>query len=297
MAGFFRSFNQQGKGVAKPALNKKRFIIFFEILWRHAFQIIGINFIYFVITLPLFLFLFMYIFQSMGIGVDIIAKNSLFKVSSVFFNFNPLIKWGLIILSGILYGPATCGLTYVMRNFAREEHTWPYSDFVEKSYKNFKQGFITGILDISIILSVSMYVALDTSTLASGDGYLAVFKYIAIIVGILYFIMRNYIYLMIVTFNIKFLPIIKNAALFLILNFIRNIFNILLIVAVLFLTTGFTVFCMAVFTFSISRMIEVFNANPAIERYMLTPLRRKEAKAIDEPIFHDDVTAEENENK
>ena len=233
MAGFFKSFNREGKGVAKDAPNKKRFFIFFEILWRHAFQIIGINFIYFVITLPLFLFMFMYIFQAMGIEVDVIASNSLFKVSAVFFNFNSYVKWGLIALSAILYGPATCGLTYVMRNFAREEHTWAFSDFFERSWKNFGQGLIVGIIDILFILNASMYLALDTQNLAPGDGYLAVFKYIAIIVAVLYFVMRNYIYLMIVTFKIKFMAIIKNSALFVILNFGRNLLNLVFMLLVL----------------------------------------------------------------
>lgn len=295
MAGFFKSFNKEGKGVAKDAPNKKRFFVFFEILWRHAFQIIGINFIYFVVTLPLFLFMFMYIFQAMGIEVDVIAANSLFKVSAAFFNLNNYVKWGLIALSAILYGPATCGLTYVMRNFAREEHTWAFSDFFERSWKNFGQGLIVGIIDILFILNASMYLALDTQSLAPGDGYLAVFKYIAIIVAVLYFIMRNYIYLMIVTFKIKFMAIIKNSALFVVLNFGRNLLNLVFMLLILFLSTGFTVFCMAIFSFAIARFIEIFNALPAINRYMLDPLKRKEAKAAAEPIFRDDVTAREEE--
>ena len=295
MAGFFKSFNKEGKGVAKDAPNKKRFFVFFEILWRHAFQIIGINFIYFVVTLPLFLFMFMYIFQAMGIEVDVIAANSLFKVSAAFFNLNNYVKWGLIALSAIVYGPATCGLTYVMRNFAREEHTWAFSDFFERSWKNFGQGLIVGIIDILFILNASMYLALDTQSLAPGDGYLAVLKYIAIIVAVLYFIMRNYIYLMIVTFKIKFMAIIKNSALFVVLNFGRNLLNLVFMLLILFLSTGFTVFCMAIFSFAIARFIEIFNALPAINRYMLDPLKRKEAKAAAEPIFRDDVTAREEE--
>ena len=213
MAGFFKSFNREGKGVAKDAPNKKRFVLCFEIMWNHAWEMIGINLIYFVITLPLMLFIFMYAFQTMGIESEAIMANSLFKVSAWFLNFPDVVKYGLIGLSAILYGPATCGLTYVMRNFARREHTWAFSDFFERSWQNFLQGFLVGVLDILIILSASMYAALDTNTLAQGDGYLAVFKYIAVIVSILYFIMRNYIYIMIVTFKIRFAAIIKNAAL------------------------------------------------------------------------------------
>ena len=67
MAGFFKSFSREGKGVAKDGPNKKRIFLFFELLWRHAFPIIGVNFIYFVITLPLLLFLFMTLANSLGV--------------------------------------------------------------------------------------------------------------------------------------------------------------------------------------------------------------------------------------
>ena len=295
MAGFFKSFNREGKGVAKDAPNKKRFVLCFEIMWNHAWEMIGINLIYFVITLPLMLFIFMYAFQTMGIESEAIMANSLFKVSAWFLNFPDVVKYGLIGLSAILYGPATCGLTYVMRNFARREHTWAFSDFFERSWQNFLQGFLVGVLDILIILSASMYAALDTKTLAQGDGYLAVFKYIAVIVSILYFIMRNYIYIMIVTFKIRFAAIIKNAALFIVLNFGRNLINLVWILAVVFLSTGFTVVTMAVFTFVLARFVEVFNAIPAIDKYMLEPMRRKEGKKLEEPIFQDDVTKKQQE--
>ena len=33
MAGFFRNFSRSGKGVAKDAPEKKRFILFFQLLW------------------------------------------------------------------------------------------------------------------------------------------------------------------------------------------------------------------------------------------------------------------------
>ena len=95
--------------------------------------------------------------------------------------------------------------------------------------------------------------------------------------------------------KIKFMAIIKNSALFVILNFGRNLLNLVFMLLVLFLSTGFTVFCMAVFSFAIARFIEIFNALPAVNRYMLEPLKRKEAKAAAEPIFHDDVTAREEE--
>ena len=50
----------------------------------------------------------------------------------------------------VTIGPATAGLTYVLRNFAREEHSWVVSDFFEQCKKNLKQGLIVGNLNLLI---------------------------------------------------------------------------------------------------------------------------------------------------
>ena len=42
----------------------------------------------------------------------------------------------LLILSIVLYGPATMGITYIYRNFAREEHAWT-TDLYTKGISNF----------------------------------------------------------------------------------------------------------------------------------------------------------------
>ena len=56
-----------------------------------------------------------------------------------------------------------------------------------------------------------MYVAMDATALTGGQWYLVTFKYIAMIVFVIYFIMRFYIYTLIVTFDMSFKAIIKNA--------------------------------------------------------------------------------------
>lgn len=68
-----------------------------------------------------------------------------------------LVLWPLIALTG----PATAGVTYVMRNWARGEHSFPFSDAVEHARKNWKQALavstITGALPLLALLLLTFY--------------------------------------------------------------------------------------------------------------------------------------------
>ncbi len=55
MAGFlgFGNYEKEGPGVNKNAPKKKRFIVFFEIFFRNIWKFITINFVYFLVSLPI----------------------------------------------------------------------------------------------------------------------------------------------------------------------------------------------------------------------------------------------------
>ena len=79
-----------------------------------------------------------------------------------FFLFWELIgrKFGKIIQVNLLFilfsipivtiGPASAAYTYILRNFAREDHAFIWWDFIDTFKKNFKQSFVAGIIDILI---------------------------------------------------------------------------------------------------------------------------------------------------
>lgn len=302
MAGFFRDFSRSGKGVAKDAPDKKRFVQFFEILWHKLWQFIGLNIIYFIIVLPLFAYVTVFIMQSVGIKASDLAGNMLFTIFGYILNLPPFFMWLLVGVSAVLYGPATCGLTYVLRNYTRREHAWTFSDFIERAKQNFKQGLLAGIIDILLVLSCSMYVAMDTTALTGGQWYLMTFKYIALIVFVIYFMMRFYIYTLIVTFDMGFKAIIKNSWIFVILGFFRNLCSVVFIVLSIATSIGYMLAFFGLITFVFCRYIAVFNSYPVIEKYMLQPIRKKEEEesgvTMIEPIFSDDVkTAKEDEDK
>lgn len=146
-----------------------------------------------------------------------------------------------------------------------------------------------------------MYLAMNTSALGSGMWYLVIFRYVALIVCIIYFIMRFYVYTMIVTFNMNFKSIIKNSWIFVILGFFRNLIALFFIVVAIAASMSYLLAFIALITFSLCRFIAIFNTYPVIERYMLNPIRRKEAESggitMIEPIFSDDVKDEADDKR
>ena len=301
MAGFFRDFSRSGKGVSKESSDKKRFILFFEILWRKLWQFIGINVIYFIIILPMFAYVSVFLMQSVGIQAEDLSGNTLFAIFGYILSLPPALMWLLVGLSAVLYGPATCGLTYVVRNYTRQEHAWTFSDFFERAKQNFGQGVLAGIIDILLTLSCAMYLAMNTAAVGEGQWYLSVFRYVALIVFVIYFVMRFYIYTMIVTFNMSFKAIIKNAWIFVILGFFRNLCSIFFIALALASSVSYMLAFFGLITLSLCRFIAVFNTYPVIEKYMLHPIQQEQGAAggisMIEPIFSDDVKSESEDGK
>jgi uncharacterized membrane protein YesL len=207
-------------------------------------------------------------------------------------NLPNTVMWILIALSALLYGPATCGLTYILRNFARQEHAWTFSDFVSRAKSNFKQGVLVGIIDILLVLGSTAYVTLNSVGVAQGQPMLEMFRYVSIVVLIIYMVMRFYIYTLIVTFDMSFRAIIKNSWIFTVLGFGRNILSLIFIGVALAASVSYMLGFFLAITPALCRFIAVFNGYPVIEKYMLKPMREENGTAESEikPLFEDDVT-------
>lgn len=310
MAGLFGMFNyaKPGKGVDKNASNKHRFILFFELYFRKFTKMICMNIVYFLISFPILACLYFFILNYLeSTGFDLAQfEGDLFTMIVVsFIQMRPsFIVLILIAISAILYGPLTAGMTYILRNFAREEHAWVWSDLFEKIKQNFKQGLIAGIIDILLIFTMILYLTMKPIDSPLGTS-LTVFKYVFFVVFIIYQIMRYYIYTIMVTFDMKFIAILKNAWLFVILGIVKNVIITVFAGAVLYFTTSFLNFVfLPLFTFTFTGFIVVFNAYPVIKKYMIDPLSEHEEDSTieieyededDAPVFEDDVTLRNQE--
>ena len=125
-----------------------------------------------------------------------------------------------------LFAPTFAGLTYLCRNFARQEHVFLVSDFFEHTKKNWKQALIAGF-----ILSALLYVYL-TAFLVYWNSESSFLRIAISIFGMFFIYMSFYIFPQIVTFRLSLAKIFQNALHFAILNLPYNILLFVVLIAI-----------------------------------------------------------------
>ena len=265
-----------GKGMVKNS-----FFQFFELYFRKFWRFISTNLCYFLITLPMVIYVFYLIngifadrLEAMGEGSILFAGVGFI---ASFFSFIPTwLNTPLLILSILLYGPITMGLTYMYRNFAREEHAWA-SDLWSRAWSNARQGLVFGILDLLLttLFIWGMFGRLATEGRNLSFALSTILSVISGIALIIWLFMRHYTYLMAVTINLNVIQILKNAWLFVVLGFLRNLISGLVTLACVVITfllaPLITVITLPLFFYSFSWFCTVFTCYPIVKKYLILP--------------------------
>jgi len=131
------------------------------------------------------------------------------------------VLFALTALLLLTWGPVRVGVTYLLRNMLRGKPVMMWQDFKDSILRNWKQALLFGIIDLSIaglILYDIMFFWLNYNL----NMMMSTLFFSALTLALLYFFMRNYIYLMIVTFDLSLFKMFKNALRFAVLGLKRN---------------------------------------------------------------------------
>lgn len=202
MALFF-NYDKPGRGIDKNAPKKKGVKLFFELVWRKLKLLVLSNMLYFAVSLPvmaLYFFVYYRLFGGFFAEAEAARYISMILILTLFTS----VLWGM--------GPVSCGYTYLMRSFAREEHVWLASDFFGSIKKNFKYGAAVTVADIFAIVCGTVSMKFYSDMLAEGNGY-AVFLIAAVFaLFLIYTFMHYYMFEFAVTFDISVGAMFKNSA-------------------------------------------------------------------------------------
>ena len=92
-----------------------------------------------------------YLKEGPGVRKDAPKKKPFFQFFDIYFKR----FWKLITLNMLYFvccipiitiGPATAGFTCVLRNYARDTHSFMFSDFFDAFIKNWKQSFAVSVI-------------------------------------------------------------------------------------------------------------------------------------------------------
>ena len=322
MALFKKMFDQSvgGKGVLKSELSDKFTALkFLRLTKRKFFRLCGINVLFILMNLPavaILLYLAGYgtVAQTTPLypfwfgpvyGASQIVKNPaaslLYSLCSITVQGSYPGTWSYILLAiacltFFTFGFSNTGMAYMLRNYTREEPC-DFKDFFGAIKRNFVQALLFGIIDLLILCAL----AVDIFLFFTGNGTPALFAVIGVASGVIYLIMRNYFYTILITFDLSIIKIIKNSLIFAFVNVKRNLCGflvnliswILLGVLVYFATPVGVLLVIGVF-FAFNSFVGIYTAYPAIKQYMIDPIieqerkkKKEENKGEKESIFQD----------
>ncbi len=308
------SYSLDGKGVKKEPEGPKNLKNFFVSYARRFGQIVSVNLYYVFGNFPIFFAMlalsgnlntkypaptsrvFTALYGAMTAS-DTPITSTLFGVFGTKGELSmPTLAtnvfWWLSLLVFLTFGLVNIGASYILRNMVKGEPIFMWSDFWYAIKKNLRQGIILGALDLLFMLLIAYDIVFFYSNL--GNFMLGVFFWFSLFAAILYCFMRYYMYIVTVTFDLSIFKILKNALIFAILGFKRNIMA-LLGTAVFVLITSYIfalfvplgIIIPFVLLFGSCSYMAAYAAFPKIKQHMIDPYYVEEEKDEIEPIFKD----------
>ena len=211
---FFSKFFGAGRFERAPSrdfrpedLPDTRVKLFFDALGVRWSAMVGQNLLYLLFWLPAVIWSGVNLLTLVQMLADAPAGTDMgAQVYSLAFTYL-LVLWPLIAITG----PATAGASYVSRNWARGQHSFMVSDFWEHARKNWKQALcvstITGALPVLLLFLWRFYGALAESM----SGLFIIPEVIVLIAALLWLLMLQVAYTMMVTYKLTLRQLLGNA--------------------------------------------------------------------------------------
>ncbi len=287
MGLFSKDYESAGVGISKNAPKKKGIKLFFEIFGRKFWKLFEVNLLYFIFFIPL-----------------VLAGSILFIIDNTAVALVVMLL--LLLTFAIFIGPATAGMTKIMRSYVLEKNSFIIHDFFKAFKSNFKKSCLLGFFDCLLIVSVwAGYNVYPVLAQQLDSALLYIPMVISLSFGIMVVMMNFYAFLMIIATDLSMKNLIKNsfALAFVELkkNFITFVITVGTILLMWFLMTyvniGF-VFVLPFFPAAFLSLVICFNSYPVIQKYVINPYYTSIGKVNpelggddedddEEPIFED----------
>ena len=240
--------NRDGKGVKKGEDTRPTLKNFFKQFVRKFSHLLSLNLLMLLQIAPIIVGLLAYLFiqrtpsQTSPLfaplyGASLIEQSPasalLLALEAIPLNipvFQPVAYWiiaGCALVMLLFNGLLTVGSFYVLRGLVRGDAVFVFSDFFYGIKRNLKQGFLFGLVDTLFTIVLVFDVVYYSGTV--GAFWMDVLFWILTALAILYLIMRPYIYMMMITFDMKIRKMFKNALIFSALGIKRNLMAALFI--------------------------------------------------------------------
>lgn len=201
-------YGKAGKGdFTIENLPQNRRQLFGEVLKVRWASMFGINLMYLIFWIPAIIWSFMNVVTLFSM---LNAEAGMYGAA----DFSGLIMTYLLVLFPCIAitGPFSAGISYITRNWSRDEHSFVFSDFKDAIKGNWKQGL--GVSIISGIMPLMVYVCwYFYSSLLSTSVLFILPIAIIFLVALVWTLAAMIMPVMMVTYDLKFKDLIRNAVL------------------------------------------------------------------------------------
>lgn len=267
----FGNYDKPGPGVSKDEPPKAAPIRFFEVFARKFSKLVQLNLIFILPTLVTCILM---------AAIYVMPTHFVVSISGMF----EMDGWATFVvpLPLVLLSPFIAGLTFVTRNFAREEHAFVWSDFWDAVKGNWKYFLLNGLICYGMFTLLG-FAVLYYYSMAISEWMYYIPLWLCVVVAIVFLFAQYYLPIMFVTFDLKFKHAYKNALIFTVAGFGRNILVTIILGAMLFaflnipllnITLLAYVLLLIFIIFSFISYLISFTVYPVIDRYMIQAVNR-----------------------
>ncbi len=274
-----------------PQNRRQLFAEVFKVRWSALF---GVNLLYMIAWIPAIAWTAINFVALLNGAQDLTGE----QIYGLFFT------WLLVMVPCVaITGPFNAGVSYVLRNWARDEHSFVLSDFKDAVKANWKQALVISLIDglmpfvlftgwrfYSSMLQRSMLFVLPAG--------------MVLLVAILWTLASMLAYPMLITYDLKIKDVIRNAVL---LSIAKLPFSVLiklltlavpavavglglLIPSIQFQVLGIVVLLYLIFLVAFNKLIVASYANWLFETYLNTRIEGARTNIGLRPDDWDDVT-------
>lgn len=183
-----------------PQNRRQLFAEVFKVRWSALF---GVNLLYMIIWIPAIIWTGLNVTALLN-GVETFTGEDISGL---------LATWLLILVPCIaITGPFNAGICYVLRNWARDEHSFVLSDFKDAVKGNWKQSLVISLIDG--VMPFLLYTGWRFyGGMMGRSGIYVVPLGLMMLVGLIWSLSRMLAYPMLITYDLKIKDVIRNSAL------------------------------------------------------------------------------------
>ena len=200
-------YGKQGKGDYTVAdMPQNRLALFGEVLKVRWSGLFGVNLLYMVTWIPAIAWTFINVlalYNLLNAEAGVSADDIIGLMNT----------WLMVMIPCIaITGPFNAGVTYVLRNWARDEHSFVLSDFKDAVKANWKQALvislIDGVMPFLVVTCWRFY-----SGMLSRSMIFILPAALTLLMGVTWTLASMLAYPMLITYELKTLDVIRNSVL------------------------------------------------------------------------------------